>query len=361
MPLYDVSLSFWDNYAKGPRRLTADEEAKVQELKLSIEQKERETGFRSESVLFGRRIRHPVGIASGPAPNYKWLAFFSGLGYGILTYKTMRDRGWHGHGMPNLLHVRGNFRTGFLAVDTLTGSITNSLGMPTPDPVVWKRDARRVAQMKGDHFFVISVTATVDGGGEEEMLSQFGGLAAESKRAGADAVELNLSCPNVLPGEGGETYTNPKLSGRVVDSVREAVGSGFPIIVKVGYLTDYRALVDATYDDRIAYVAINSVPGVVRDSRGKVLFSDRGGRAGICGGAIREKAREAVSKLAGLRKNGRDFAIIGLGGVLGASDALALENRGATVVECATGALLDPCMGLRVSLGLLEAKAREIA
>lgn len=352
-----MSLSFWDNYSNGPRKLTAEEEANVKELKDLIERTERETGFRSDVVLFGKRIRCPVGIASGPAPNLKWLAFFSKLGYGILTFKTMRDRKWQGHGMPNLLHVRGNFRTGFVATDDKTGSITNSLGMPTPKPDVWKQDARRFARSKGDRFFVISVTATVDGGGEEGMLGQFAALAVDSKRLGADAVELNLSCPNVLPGEGGETYTNAKLSGRVVDAVRRSVGSSFPIFVKVGYLCDYRALVDETYDDRVAYVAINSVPGVVRGYLGKALFSDRGGKAGICGAAIREKARDAVSKLAMLRRKGREFTIIGLGGVLGTQDALVLKKRGATLVECATGALLDPCMGLKISLGLLEAKA----
>jgi len=353
-----MSLSFWDNYWNGPRKLTAKEEADVNAQKDLIERREREAGLRSDVVLFGKRIRYPIGIASGPAPNFKWLALFSKLGYGILTYKTMRDREWHGHGMPNLLYVRGNFRTGFNAVDGKTDSITNSLGMPTPKPSIWKQDARRVARSKGDCFFVISVTATVEGGGEEDMLRQFADLAVDSKRSGADAVELNLSCPNVLPGEGGETYTNAKLSGRVVDAVRRGVGSSFPIFVKVGYLSDYQALVEETYDDRVAYVAINSVPGVVRDSLGEALFSDRGGKAGICGAAIREKARDAVSKLAGLRGKGREFTIIGLGGVLSAGDALALKKRGASVVECATGALLDPCMGLRISLGLLEAKAR---
>jgi dihydroorotate dehydrogenase (NAD+) catalytic subunit len=353
-----MSLSFWDNYSNGPRKLTAEEEANVKELKELLERTERESGLRSDVVLFGKKVRYPVGIASGPAPNFKWLTFFSELGYGILTFKTMRDREWRGHGMPNLLYVSGNFRAGFVAVDDKTGSITNSLGMPTPKPGVWKQDARRIAQSKRDCFFVVSVTATLDGGGEEDVLGQFAELAVDSKRSGADAVELNLSCPNVLPGEGGETYTDAKLSGRVVDAVRRGVGSSFPIFVKVGYLSDYRALVDETYDERVAYVAINSVPGVVRDSLGEALFSDRGGKAGICGAAIREKARDAVSKLASLRREGREFTIIGLGGVLGARDAIALKKRGANVVECATGALLDPCMGLKISLGLLEAKAR---
>jgi dihydroorotate dehydrogenase len=359
-----MSSTFWKNYSRGPRELSEEEKADLRTLKDRIALLERESGVDVRLELFGKKIVNSVGVASGPAPNFKWLAFFAELGYGILTYKTMRDRAWPGHGMPNLLNVEGNFRRGFVATDRVTGSITNSLGMPTPEPAVWKQEARRLSKLNGERFFVMSVTATPDEREEEVeaqkgMFLQFASLALEGKRAGADAVELNLSCPNVLPGEGGEVYTNSRLCGGIVDAVRGSVGSGYPIFLKVGYLDDYRAIVDETYDDRIAYVAINSVPGVVRDASGNLLFSDRGGKAGICGAAIREKANRAVTKLAKLRKTGKkDFRIIGLGGVLGAWDAVTLEEKGADAIECATGALLEPGLALRISLGMMKAKAR---
>jgi dihydroorotate dehydrogenase len=352
-----MSLSFWENYRRGPRKLTAEEKTRIKGLRERIQWLERETGASTEITIFGKKVPSPVGLASGPAPNLRWLRFYAGLGYGILTYKTMRDRAWRGHGMPNLLNVRGDFRKGFVAEDRFTGSMTNSLGMPTPEPEVWKREARMLADSKGDCFFVVSVTATPDGRGEEGMLAQFAELAAAGKRTGADAVELNLSCPNVVAGEGGETYADPSLSGKVVDGVRRAVGSSYPVFVKVGYLDEYGPLVDETFDERVAYVAINSVPGRVRDGAGKTMFLDRGGKAGVCGAAIRGKARLAVSGLAGLRNERRDFKILGLGGVLGAWDALALMDRGADAVESAAGALLDPSLGLRISLGLLKARA----
>ena len=53
-----------------------------------------------------------------------------------------------------------------------------------------------------------------------------------------------------------------------------------------------------------------------------------------------------------------EFPVIGLGGVLGPNDALALMQAGADAIETASGALLDPTLGLRVNLGLLEARAR---
>lgn len=297
-------------------------------------------------------------MASGPAPNFAWLDFFGRLGYDILTYKTVRDRRWQGHGMPNVVHVDGDFERGFVTKEDATGSITNSLGMPTPDPDTWKREARRVAEGKGKRFFIMSVTATA--GREttkEDVLSQFSELSSEAKRIGADAVELNLSCPNVLPGEGGETFTDPKLSGEVVESVRGEVGSSYPVFVKTGYLADYSRFVEETFDERVAYVAMNSVAAAVRTPKGELLFKDRGGKAGICGEAIRGLARKAVSNLASIRNDRREFIVVGLGGVLSAEDATSLFSAGANAVESATGALLDPGLALRIKLSLLRAKS----
>ena len=356
-PLYDVSSSFWDNFDRGPRSLTNYETSRLEQLSDKIRNLETDSEESTRVTLFGKTITSPVGVASGPAPNYKWLALFSQLGYSILTYKTMRDRRWIGHGMPNLLHVSGDFGHGFVSSMGVTGSITNSLGMPTPDPSVWRAEARRVAETSRDRFFILSVSATVGREtSEEDMLSQFSSLALEGKNLGADAVELNLSCPNVLPGEGGETYTDAKLSGRVVDAVRKKVGGDFPVFVKTGYLRDYREFVEQTWDNRVAYVAMNSVAAVVRDREGVPQFADRGGKAGICGSAIRELARGAVANLAEQRTGGRDYKIVGLGGVLGPEDAVSLMKSGADIVESATGALLNPFLALEVRLWLLRAK-----
>ncbi len=312
-------------------------------------------GLSTETTIFGKRIGSPVGIASGPAPNLKWLSVFAELGYDVLTYKTMRDRSWKGHGMPNIVHVRGDFEHGFSSSETVTGAMTNSLGMPTPEPEKWEADARRMAASSKGRLFVVSVTATaVSGTSEAEMLGQFESLSRMAKRTGADAVELNLSCPNVMPGEGGETFTDPELSGRVVESVRNGVGSSFPILLKTGYLDDYRRFVEETFDDRLAYVAINSISAQVKGPSGELLFADRGGRAGVCGTAIRSRAKKAVAGLARMRNGPRDFKIVGLGGVLGPLDAIGLIDAGADAVESATGALLDPTLALRIKLGLLQ-------
>ena len=353
-PLYDLSSGFWDNFEKGPRPLTDVEQGELEGLRARVAELEAR-GASTAVTLAGKEVESPFGVASGPAPNHVWLGFFARLGYSILSFKTVRDRQWTGHGLPNVVHVKGDFEKGFSASDEETGSLTNSLGMPTPEPDTWAEEAKKVAGEKEGKLFVMSVTATVLGEtGPEEVAGQFAALASKVKSLGADAVELNLSCPNVLPGEGGETFTDPVLSGRIVGAVRSAVGTGYPILAKVGYLKDYSKLVEKTWDEGVSYVAINSVAAPVADPAGKPLFADRGGKAGICGGAIRKLALEAVRSLASLRRESRTFHVFGVGGVLVPEDAVALMDAGADGVESAAGALLDPCLAMSVRLALLE-------
>lgn len=354
--LYDIHSSFWQNFEDGPRPLSPAEEEGLESLRREADHLRTSTGARTDITIFGKKVPSPVAIAAGPAPNSKWLGFFFDLGYDLVTHKTVRDRHWTGHPMPNVVNVQGNFRDGFTATEAYTGTITNSLGMPSPSPDDWKRDVSKTVAMRGGRYVVVSVTATLGKGStEDEMLEQFASLSGQVKSAGADAVEVNLSCPNVSSGEGGEVFTDARLSGRVADAVKAEVGSSYPLLVKVGYLPDYVALVDEVGDDRVGYVAINSVAAPVRDSEGNRLFDDRGGKAGIAGAALLDLTRSAVKGLADIKqKRDLDYEVFGVGGVADPSSALQILDDGAAVVESATAALWDPLLAMKVKKSLLE-------
>lgn len=353
--LYDFSASFWDNYRRGPRPLTHGELKKIETLSSEVRLLEK-SGAEAKVRLFGKEIRSPVGVAAGPAPNFLWLQFFSELGYDILTFKTVRDRYWEGHHLPNLLHVDGSFAKGFQVQEEYTGTITNSLGMPSAEPAIWKREARKVVKNNREKFVAVSVTATVgDATKQEEIASQFASLAAAVKETGADAVELNLSCPNVGAEDGGEIFTDSKLCGRIMDDVRARVGSMFPVLLKTGYLRDYLQLVEHTWDGRVGYSVINAMAARVTDGEGRLPFADRGGRAGICGAPLEEYANRAVRNLQGIRNSHGDFHIFAVGGVSSPETAKRLLRGGADVVETAMSALCDPCFALSIRKSLLEA------
>ena len=300
-----------------------------------------------------------MALASGPAPNSAWLEFFADLGYDILTHKTVRDRIWEGHRLPNILNVEGDFGSGFRVVGGFNGTITNSFGMPSADPSVWQGEVRRVLDNCRGKFVVVSVTATtVKETTESDVVAQFASLSAAVKRTGAQAVELNLSCPNLSAGEGGEVYADPRLCGRIVDAVRQEVGGEYPVLLKSGFLEDFASLVEETCRGPTGYVVINSIPAEVRGSAGELAFADRGGRAGVAGNALFEFTARAVRSLQRRRESGRDFVIFAVGGVAGPAQALKLMALGADVVESATGALHDSTLALRIKKALLEGGLR---
>jgi hypothetical protein len=53
--------------------------------------------------LFDRVVECPVGIAAGPLPNSKWIEAYARLGYGLLTYKTVRTVERAAFPAPNLV------------------------------------------------------------------------------------------------------------------------------------------------------------------------------------------------------------------------------------------------------------------
>jgi dihydroorotate dehydrogenase len=304
-------------------------------------------------------LASPVGLAAGPAPNARWIDCFASLGYDLLTYKTVRDRAWRGFLLPNLLAVQGDFGRGFTVTEQFTGTITNSLGMPSMAPEAWTHDVRALVAKHGGKLLTVSVTATPSPSTPaEEVIRQFASLAQMVQALGAQGVELNLSCPNVHGRAEGELYADAELVGRIVDATRAAVGSRFPLFLKVGYLESYAALVQAANDDRVAYVAINAIRAPVRYPDGRSVFPDRGDAAGICGQAIQSHAVRAVTALAQLRRGGQQYHIVGVGGVIDEDSAVALLGAGADAIECATGALFDPALALRIKRRLLHDRLR---
>ena len=56
--------------------------------------------------LFDHTVESPVGIAAGPLPNSKWIQAYSRLGYGLLTYGTVRSAAHPALSPPKLVPCR---------------------------------------------------------------------------------------------------------------------------------------------------------------------------------------------------------------------------------------------------------------
>ena len=150
------------------------------------------------------------------------------------------------------------------------------------------------------------------------------------------AVEVNISCPNVK--EGGVVFgSDPDSARAVVAAVREKTRK--PLIVKLSpNVTDIAAMAviaeDAGAD---ALSVINTITGMAVDlaTRRPKLANITGG---LSGPAIKPIALRMVWQVARAVK----IPVIGVGGIMNATDALEFILAGATAVQVGTANFVNP-------------------
>ena len=166
-----------------------------------------------------------------------------------------------------------------------------------------------------------------------------------------DAIEINISCPNVK--EGGVQFGNvPEMSARVVAACRQVTRK--PLITKLSpNQTDIREnarrCIEAGTD---AFAVINTMMGMAIDSRnGRAVLGNAQG--GLSGPAIKPiallKVRE-VYEVAGPR----GIPIIGQGGISNAADAIEFLLAGASAIGIGTALFYDPLVCQKINADLAD-------
>jgi len=164
-----------------------------------------------------------------------------------------------------------------------------------------------------------------------------------------DAMEINISCPNVK--EGGVQFGNyPEMSARVVAACRRATKK--PLITKLSpNQTDIREnarrCIEAGSD---ALAVINTISGMAIDVRTRrpVIGNVQGG---LSGPAIKPIALLMVRKVHEVAGPAR-VPIIGQGGIASAADALEFLIAGASAVGLGTALFYDPLLCPKVNAGI---------
>ncbi len=154
-----------------------------------------------------------------------------------------------------------------------------------------------------------------------------------------DAIEINISCPNVK--EGGVAFGNdPEMSARVVEACRAVTSK--PLITKLSpnqtdIADNARRCIDAGTD---AFAVINTLMGMAVDveARRAVIGNNQGG---LSGPAIKPIALLKVHQVYQVARP-HGVPIIGQGGVTSATDVLEFLIAGATTVGVGTGLFYDP-------------------
>jgi dihydroorotate dehydrogenase (NAD+) catalytic subunit len=166
-----------------------------------------------------------------------------------------------------------------------------------------------------------------------------------------DAIEVNISCPNVK--QGGVQFGNyPDMSARVVAACRKATTK--PLITKLSpNQTDIREnarlCIEAGSD---ALAVINTLSGMAIDARTRrpVIGNIQGGLSGPAIKPIALLKVHQVYEVAGPR----GIPIIGQGGICSATDALEFIIAGATTVGIGTALFYDPLVCRKINAGIVE-------
>jgi dihydroorotate dehydrogenase (NAD+) catalytic subunit len=279
-------------------------------------------------------LASPIMTASGTAGHGDELARHVDLArLGAVVVKSLSADPWGGNPAPR--------------VHETPAGMLNSVGLQGPGVAVWLRDelpplldtgACVVASIWGRHRDDFARAATLLAQAPPEVV----------------AVEVNLSCPNLDHGQGGQTGSRPEMfaqraevAAEVIDACRVA---GRPLWAKLTpAVTDLVEVAEAVAAvGAEAVTLINTVPGLAIDPEtARPRLGGVGG--GLSGPAIHPVAVRAVHDVHRARP---DLPIIGVGGVAEATDAVELLMAGASAVQVGTATFADPRAVARVADGL---------
>ena len=220
------------------------------------------------------------------------------------------------------------------------GGMLNAIGLQNPGVEAVVRDILPTLDFSETRFIANACGSTI-----EEYVE----VTRHFDDSPIDAIEINISCPNVK--EGGVQFGNvPEMSARVVAACRAVTKK--PLITKLSpnqtdIALNARLCIEAGTD---AFAVINTMMGMSIDVRTRhpVLGNVQGG---LSGPAIKPiallKVRE-VHKVAGPKR----VPIIGQGGIASAQDAIEFLLAGASAVGIGTALFYDPLVCLKVNAGI---------
>ena len=177
-------------------------------------------------------------------------------------------------------------------------------------------------------------------------IEEYAELARCLNDTAIDAIEINISCPNVKKG-GTEFGNDPIVSAQIVEVCRKATSK--PLITKLSpnqtnIADNARRCLEAGSD---AFAVINTISGMTIDidKRMPVLGNDCGG---LSGPAIKPIALLKVFEVYQVCK-AHCVPIIGQGGIANGEDAIEFMLAGATAVGIGTALFYEPLICAKIN------------
>ncbi len=222
------------------------------------------------------------------------------------------------------------------------GGMINAIGLQNPGTDVVINEILPALDTTETKFII-----NISGSSVEEYAQ----IAKRFDNSDIDAIEINISCPNVK--EGGVAFGNdPDMSYRVVEACRQNTSK--PLITKLSpNQTDIgisaQRCIDAGSD---ALAVINTLMGMSIDTKTKkpIIGNNQGG---LSGPAIKPIALLKVHQVYQVSKK-YNIPIIGQGGISSANDAIEFIIAGANTVGVGTALFYDPLICTQINQGISQ-------
>ncbi len=275
--------------------------------------------------IAGMTFKNPVTTASGTfGYGEEFLDFLDPGQLGGIFVKAVTGKNREGNNYPRMAET--------------TGGMLNSVGLQNKGVDIFCRDIYPKIKTFDTHIIV-----NVSGSTVEEYVEVSERINELEK---IPAIELNISCPNVKLG-GMAFGTMPDMAKEVTIAVRKVYKKILMVKLSpnVTHITEIaKAVVDGGAD---VITLINTLLGMAIDAerRRPVLSTITGG---LSGPAIKPVALRMVWQV----HKAVPVPVIGLGGIMNATDAIEFILAGASAVQIGTANFIDPRVGLKIIDGL---------
>ena len=216
------------------------------------------------------------------------------------------------------------------------GGILNSVGLENPGIEKFRGDVVPRTRKLKCRVVVNIAGFTVD---------EYGELAARLDSESVDALEVNVSCPNVKAG-GALFGQQPRVVETITALVRRQTTKTIMVKLTANFVDPVETAKAAEAAGADGVTIINTLFGLALDENGRTFLGGRNG--GVSGPALKPFALFCVDRVAAAVK----IPVIGCGGIMDAADALDFLSAGARIVQVGTANLVNPEAALEVWAGL---------
>jgi dihydroorotate dehydrogenase len=295
-----------------------------------------------EQDIAGIHFRNPIGLAAGFDKNAELTQILPSVGFGFEEVGSITGEPCLGNPKPRLWRLKesqslmvyyGLKNDGCEAIASkLKSNISNlKSGFPLGISIAKTNSAETVDEEKGIADYVKAYKTFVDAGI-------------------GDYFTINISCPNAF---GGEPFTTPEKLDRLLAALRQ-VPNKKPVFIKMPAEMPFDIL-----DGMLEVARKHKITGFISSNLAKnrnnpaikdSFVPEQGGMSGKVVQDFSDKQIEYIYK-----KCGKEFVIIGCGGVFNAEDAYRKIKLGASFIQMITGMIFEgPQVIKKINQGLAD-------